>query len=57
MRRAGLTLIVKGVNHLLVPAKTGEVSEYPSLGGSTVSPAVTSAISEWLKVILAPAKK
>jgi len=50
-------VMVPGVNHLLVPAKTGEVSEYPSLGGSTVSPAVTSAISEWLKVILAPAKK
>ena len=28
-------VIVPGVNHLLVPAKTGEVDEYPSLGGST----------------------
>jgi uncharacterized protein len=50
-------VLVPGVNHLLVPAKTGEVSEYPSLGGSTVSPVVTNAISDWLKVVLAPAKK
>lgn len=40
---------VPGVNHLLVPAKTGEVDEYSSLAGATVSPAVTTPIVEWLK--------
>ena len=38
-----------GVNHLLVPAGTGEVSEYPGLKDKTVTPAVTKAIVEWLK--------
>lgn len=37
-----------GINHLLVPAKTGEVSEYGTLTDRTVSPAVTSAVAEWL---------
>lgn len=40
---------VPGVNHLLVPATTGEVDEYGSLADRTVSPAVTSAIANWLK--------
>ena len=38
---------VPGVNHLLVPAKTGDVSEYGSLGpDAKVSPQVTSAIAQ-----------
>jgi pimeloyl-ACP methyl ester carboxylesterase len=37
------------VNHLLVPATTGEVSEYASLPTKTVTPAVATAIAEWLK--------
>jgi hypothetical protein len=45
------------VNHLLVAAKTGEAAEYPSLGGSTISPAVTSAIAGWLSAVLVPSKK
>lgn len=40
---------VPGINHLLVPATTGEVDEYGSLADRTVSPAVTSAIANWLK--------
>ena len=40
---------VPGVNHLLVPARTGEVDEYSSLPDKHVSPAVTQAIVEWLK--------
>ena len=40
---------VPGVNHLLVPAKTGHVSEYSSLGpDAMVSPQVTSAIVSFL---------
>jgi len=40
---------VAGVNHLLVPAKTGEVDEYSNLPDKHVSPAVTQALVEWLK--------
>jgi pimeloyl-ACP methyl ester carboxylesterase len=43
---------VPGVNHLLVPAKTGEVDEYASLKDAHVSPAVTGAIITWLKKTL-----
>jgi len=40
---------VPGVNHLLVPAKTGDVSEYASLGpDAIVSTQVTSAIASFL---------
>ena len=41
-------VIVKGINHLLVPAFTGEVSEYGSLTDRNVSRDVTSAINAWL---------
>ena len=44
---------VPGVNHLMVPAKTGEVSEYGSLGADAkVSPQVTSAIASFLTKVL-----
>jgi pimeloyl-ACP methyl ester carboxylesterase len=36
------------LNHLLVPAETGEISEYPTLKERTVSTEVANAISEWL---------
>jgi pimeloyl-ACP methyl ester carboxylesterase len=40
---------VPGVNHLLVPAKTGDVSEYGTLGQEAqVSPQVTSAIAAFM---------
>jgi hypothetical protein len=40
---------VPGVNHILVPAKTGDVSEYASLGpNAVVSPQITSAIASFL---------
>lgn len=42
-------LHVPGVNHLLVPATTGEVSEYGSLAEKKVDPAIASAIAAWLK--------
>ncbi len=42
-------IIVAGTNHLLIPAKTGEVDEYESLNPKTVSPDVTSAIVEWFQ--------
>ena len=37
-----------GVNHLLVRAETGEVSEYPSLKEKQIVPDVARLISEWL---------
>jgi len=44
---------VPGVNHLLVPAKTGDVTEYSSLGpDAKVSPQVTSAITSFLTKVL-----
>lgn len=39
---------VKGVNHLLVPAVTGEVDEYATLTDRNVSKDVTAAIRDWL---------
>lgn len=40
---------VPGVNHLLVPATTGEVDEYGTLTDKSVSPALSSAVTDWLK--------
>jgi fermentation-respiration switch protein FrsA (DUF1100 family) len=39
---------VRGVNHLLVPAVTGEVEEYGTLPNRSVSGDVTMAVSDWL---------
>lgn len=39
---------VRGVNHLLVPAVTGEVAEYVTLENRNVSQDVLTAITEWL---------
>jgi hypothetical protein len=50
-------LKVPGVNHLLVPAKTGEVSEYASLSGAEVAPAIPAGIGSWLARTLGPGRK
>lgn len=49
-RKNGTTTmqIVPGVNHLLVPAQTGEVNEYGKLGNVRVSPDVARAITDWI---------
>lgn len=39
---------VRGVNHLLVPAVTGESDEYASLSDLNVSNDVTNAVTNWL---------
>jgi pimeloyl-ACP methyl ester carboxylesterase len=39
---------VRGINHLLVPAVTGHVSEYGTLEDRNVSKDVTTAITSWL---------
>lgn len=53
-RRSATTEVVTvpGVNHLLVPARTGDVDEYATLADKNVSPAVTGAIAEWLQRIM-----
>jgi pimeloyl-ACP methyl ester carboxylesterase len=57
-RKVGVDVVkVPGVNHLLVPAATGEVDEYATLSEKTVSTAVTSAIAVWLAKTLGPASK
>lgn len=38
-----------GINHLLVPATTGDIAEYASLPDRTVTPAVAKTIADWLK--------
>jgi hypothetical protein len=40
---------VRGVNHLLVPATTGEADEYPALNGKRLSADVSMAIVAWLQ--------
>jgi pimeloyl-ACP methyl ester carboxylesterase len=49
-------VLVPGINHLLVPARTGEVEEYQSLPVKVVSAEVTNALIAWLKEVL-PAKR
>lgn len=43
---------IPGINHLLVPAQTGEVDEYPALVDKQISPVATTAIVDWLKKTL-----
>jgi uncharacterized protein len=43
-----------GVNHLLVPATTGEVDEYARLPSRTLSPDVAAKIADWLGRVLKP---
>jgi pimeloyl-ACP methyl ester carboxylesterase len=48
---------IPDVNHLFVPAKTGEVEEYASLDPKQVTPALAAAIAQWLqKTLAAPAR-
>ena len=48
---------VRGVNHLLVPAVTGDISEYPTLEDRNVSVDVTGAVSDWLTRMLPSARR
>jgi pimeloyl-ACP methyl ester carboxylesterase len=45
-------VVLPNLNHLLVPATTGEVEEYGSLTDHTVSPDVTRSITDWLSSVL-----
>lgn len=46
--------IVPGVNHLLVPATTGEMDEYATLADKQVANGVTSSIGTWMAKTLPP---
>ncbi len=47
---------MRGVNHLLVPAFTGETSEYATLPDRNVSADVKTAITTWLRNTFAAIK-
>ena len=48
---------IPGVNHLMVPATTGEVDEYPTLKDKQISAVVASSAVAWLqKTLPAPAR-
>lgn len=48
-------VVVDGINHLLVPAPTGEITEYATLQDRKVSGQVLDALTRWLTRVLAPA--
>lgn len=52
-RPAAQVVKVRGINHLLVPASTGEADEYPNLKDTHVSTEVSKAIVSWLQTMLA----
>jgi uncharacterized protein len=43
---------VPAVNHLLVPATTGEIAEYATLADHKLHPAVLSAVTAWARQVL-----
>lgn len=49
-------VVVRGVNHLLIPAFTGEVTEYASLTDRNVSKNVSGAVTSWLTTTFAAIK-
>jgi len=49
-------VVVRGVNHLLIPAFTGEVTEYASLTDRNVSKDVGGALTAWLTKTFAAIK-
>jgi pimeloyl-ACP methyl ester carboxylesterase len=46
------TATIPGVNHLFVPATTGEVAEYTTLADKQITPALGSTIASWLQKTL-----
>lgn len=46
-----------GLNHLLVPAQTGEIEEYAVLPEKKVSPVATAAIGTWMARVLSERTK
>jgi uncharacterized protein len=44
-------VVVPGANHLLVPARTGTVDEYPTLTTRSLAASVGSTIAEWIRAL------
>jgi dienelactone hydrolase len=40
-----------GLNHLMVPAKSGHIAEYPLLGTKAISPEIGKTIATWLAAV------
>jgi alpha-beta hydrolase superfamily lysophospholipase len=56
--KSGVAVVrIPGVNHVLVPATTGEVDEYASLSNTSVSPDVSRAITQWLNAVFRASPK
>lgn len=53
-RESATTEVVRlpGLNHLFVPATTGETEEYPELKERQIAPALPSALTTWLQKTL-----
>jgi pimeloyl-ACP methyl ester carboxylesterase len=49
-------VVVRGVNHLLVPATTGDIAEYATLTDRNVSGDVKAAVTSWLTKTFAAVK-
>jgi pimeloyl-ACP methyl ester carboxylesterase len=49
-------ITLDGVNHLLVPATTGELEEYPTLPTKVIDPRVVKTVTEWLAKVLSTVK-
>lgn len=47
---------IPGVNHLFVPATTGEVAEYVSLREKQITPSLPTTIADWLRKSLPPVR-
>lgn len=45
---AATSALLPGLNHLLVPATTGDIGEYASLQNKRISPDVARTIADWL---------
>ncbi len=45
---AATLVLLPGLNHLLVPATTGDIAEYASLQDKRISPEVARSIADWL---------
>ena len=43
---------LRGINHLLIPATTGEVEEYGALRDRHITPEVSSVITSWLQALV-----
>lgn len=46
------TVVVPGVNHLMLKAQTGRTDEYATIQPRTIAPEVTSALTDWLRTAL-----